>query len=174
MLIGGDEGNDGTGNDMLLMELSPMGQILRKESFGSTIGDFMSDVIDYNDGVLTAVGSVKDIHGAGDFAIFQYDFNQDSLLWTHVIGGSTYEDFRDCAVATNGDFYAMTSTYSFPTNNSNPLIIKIDNSGTILWKKKINGSSLDRAHGITATADGGHGAADLLHQHVIVRVLCIL
>lgn len=155
ILLGGNESNDGTGNDHLLLELSPMGQILSQVSFGSTNGDVLDGIIDYDNGKVTAIGNVTDIHGAGDLAVFQYDYNTDSLLWTNVIGGSTYENYRDGGKTANGDFIVMVSSYSFPSGNWNPLIIKLDDSGNVIWKKKIHGSSIDRSYGMTVTSDEG-------------------
>jgi hypothetical protein len=101
--------------------------------------------------------------GSFDYWVVKLNTNQE-IEWQRTIGGSGGDIARTiCGTADGGCLiggYSNSNISGEKTENSKGnfdcWLIKLDESGTIVWQKTIGGSSLDDLVSIKQTADGGY------------------
>jgi hypothetical protein len=88
-------------------------------------------------------------------------YSQPSIQWQESLGGSLDDAaysiqtidggyvFAGAALSTDGNIPGSNGSYDF-------WIVKMDESGTIIWNKNYGGSQSDIAQSITQTNDGGY------------------
>lgn len=104
-------------------------------------------------------GDISNLKGAADFWIIKVSDLDGSLIWERTYGGSDFESARAITNLQNGGFAIVGSAKSNNVDvNSNYgqndfWVIKISDSGNLLWEKNFGGSQLDIAYGIIETTD---------------------
>jgi len=63
--------------------------------------------------------------------------------WLGLLGGTGTDEFRACAVDSNGEIIAVGRTTSDGAGLSDCLIAKYDSSGTLLWDRTLGGAGND-------------------------------
>lgn len=58
-----------------------------------------------------------------------------SIVWKHVIGGTSYDMAGQVIRTKEGDYIVVGSTSSFGKGNYDVLIVKVSSEGEILWQK---------------------------------------
>jgi hypothetical protein len=90
------------------------------------------------------------------------------LDWSTYLGGSSYDDGFDIAVAPNDDILVTGETLNSgwgydgfaATQNSgydrfyDAFVVRLDSSGDLLWSTFLGGSRDDRGHGVAADSSG--------------------
>jgi gliding motility-associated-like protein len=187
ILIGSTLSKDGDinkqigNNDIFVALLNSSGDIIWKNTYGSSTRDDGFSIIETNDGgfILTAYVSSSDenvtgVHGtgnAGDIWVAKLDIN-GNIQWQKCYGGTDLEGYsgfwgNTAAIkqATDGGYILITNTESvdgdvFGNNrdsNWDGWIVKIDNMGNILWQKRFGGPKGDftQLRSVVETSDGG-------------------
>lgn len=86
-----------------------------------------------------------------------------SIEWQKSLGG-TGQEYGYCIKQTNDGGYIMVGESVSPvggmiTNNYGNYdcwVVKLDNTGSVQWKKSLGGSGYDRGYSVQQTADGGY------------------
>lgn len=81
-----------------------------------------------------------------------------TVQWENNIGGDN-EDFATSIQNTpDGNYIFAGGTKSFPDNHGQIdfYVVKINNSGTVLWQKRLGGTGDEIATSVQATSDGGY------------------
>ncbi len=83
--------------------------------------------------------------------------------WSHDFGGSSYQDARDVAIATDGCIYLLGSNYGTIDFGGGPLVssgyadvvvAKLDPDGHHLWSRQFGDGSQDSPGAVAVTPDG--------------------
>lgn len=158
--------NNGS-DDCWIVKLDSSGNLIWQKSFGGYGQDFAYDIIQTSDGGYVFVGYSSNIsgdvtanHGNKDCWIVKLD-STGMLIWQNSFGGSM-DDFATKIIQTQDGNYVM-SAYSYSNNgdlNNNYgqedfWVIKVSNSGNIIWQKSFGGSGLDQAYSVEQTSDAG-------------------
>ncbi len=160
-------GNHGL-NDAWLVKLSSSGNLEWQKALGGADNDYAYKVQQTTDGDYILAGSTKSIdndvlgnHGATDYWLVKLS-NSGAIVWQKVMGGNLDDWAYDVKETTEGNFIVVGYTNSNDgdvTGNqgaSDAWIIKLSNSGTILWQKTMGGSKIENSHSFQQTTDGGY------------------
>ncbi len=163
-------------HDNWVLKLDALGAIEWEKSFGFSGHDHSYDILQTEDEGLFFVGFL-DItsaradgnteklnsvtsHGVGEFWASKVDAH-GALQWRGYYGGSNNDRAHAVVQADDGGFVlaGFTESDDFDVNNSRGSydfwVVKINNSGTTVWKKSYGGTGIERAQDIAKTNDGG-------------------
>ncbi len=139
-----------------------------KRFLGGSANDVARSVKQTDDGGYIATGhsasvdgDVGDNEGDTDFWITRLDEN-GNLLWETNFGGSDEERSNDIQQTSDGGFivagHAVSSDGDVSENNGGEdyWIVKLDQSGSLVWETSLGGSDADVAQSVRQTTDGGY------------------
>lgn len=159
--------------DFWFIKLSSSGILISEKSFGYLGLDYGTTLLETKDngflitGVLDVTASngqgnakttaVK--HAGGDYWAIKTD-NSGNLLWSRYFGGSFTDTPLGVVETDANNFIIVGSSDSNDFNISDNKgtydfwVVKISNSGNLIWEKSFGGSEIDEARAITTTNDG--------------------
>ncbi|WAC03968.1 hypothetical protein N7U66_14000 [Lacinutrix neustonica] len=167
-------GNAGQ-EDYWLAKLDASGTLSWQKSFGYSGTDSGLSVIQTSDGGYLVSG-ILDVtassgegntsrntnkHAGGDYWIIKLDA-AGALQWSKYFGGLLSDTPRGIVEAENNSFIIAGSSDSADTDISNNKgsydfwVIKISNTGALLWEKSFGGGEIDEAWAITTSGDGNY------------------
>ena len=146
-------------------KLDATGNLEWRRYFGGTNNDRIFKVLQAHDGNFLLIGSsesedfdINNGNGSYDVWVIKID-TKGSMLWEKSFGGSGI-DSGHAAVKSNDGNYLIAGTaistdgdISNSKGNSDAWVIKINESGELLWEKSFGGSGFDAAWAI----DSGKG-----------------
>jgi hypothetical protein len=103
------------------------------------------------------------MHGSADCWIIKVDTN-GILLWERTLGGALLDRAYDIQPATDGGYIFAGFTYSNSDDvggnhgSSDGWLVKLDDTGAIVWQKCLGGSSNEGFYTVLQTNDGGYFA----------------
>ncbi|MDA0316778.1 MAG: hypothetical protein O2906_06375 [Bacteroidetes bacterium] len=178
-ILGSSKSNDGNvsnnsgSNDFWVAKLDASGTIVWEKSFGYIGADSAFSIIQTQDngfllsGVLDVSASDgagnnrmnMERHAGGDYWVVKIDAMGD-LQWSRYFGGTFTDTAYDSIQTQDGNFLIMGSSDSDDVDINNNKgtydfwVVKLNNTGTLLWEKSFGGTEIDEARTITSTADG--------------------
>lgn len=164
--LGGNYGLE----DGWLMRCSILGGLQQSNIYGGTSNDFFNSIQQTKDGGYILIGStwsndfdVNGNHGDSDVWVIKLNSNS-SIVWQKCLGGTSQESGIDILQSSSDGGYLLAApTYSKDGDvtehhgnllNSDYWIVKLTESGSILWQKTIGGSFTDIPKSILQTDDG--------------------
>ncbi|HLG35507.1 MAG TPA: T9SS type A sorting domain-containing protein [Bacteroidia bacterium] len=177
IVLGYSYSNDGdvTGNhggwDYWLVKVDGTGTIQWQKTLGGTMNDWAYSIEQTSDGGYIVAGSsqsndgdVTGHHGTAssfDYWLVKLD-PAGSIQWQKSLGGSSFDWAHSIKQTTDGGYiaagYSSSNDGDVTGNHSydDYWVVKLDNSGTILWQKSFGGIANDRAYSVNQTSDGGY------------------
>jgi len=160
-------GNHG-GADYWIIKLDQNGNIQWQNSYGGSGEESCYYAAQTSDGGYYAIGWTKSsdgqvtgFHGLVDYWFIRLD-NSGNLLWEKTLGGSG-KDYGGFAQQTSDGGFILTgasnSTDGQVTGNHGDYdywVVKLDQSGNILWQKSLGGTGDDDSHCVRQLSDGGY------------------
>lgn len=154
--------------DTWLAKITDTGQTLWTKTYGSNQNDWVNEVISCADGGYLMVGGTEananEVQGAGKGFIDIYMLKVDAtgnVVWQKSLGGSNLDEaFSAMQLAADGAFLVVgesNSTNGDLTENlgeKDGFVLKISNSGSLLWKKQVGGIYSDGLYAIRLSTTG--------------------
>ena len=165
-------GNHG-GADIWVVKLSSTGAIQWQRCLGGSGFDFSSALVEtLSDGFLL-LGTTRSNDGdvSGNHSNAQDDgwlvklSSAGTIEWQKCLGGSLGEAMYSLTLTNDGGCIVAGSTYSsdgdvIGQHGGNDMwVVKLNDLGTIQWKKCLGGSNEEVAFSIIKTLDGGYAVA---------------
>ncbi|MEX0313352.1 MAG: hypothetical protein AB3N18_04180 [Allomuricauda sp.] len=171
----GGDGNNGKGSYLTRhgvgefwgTKLDAYGNLQWRRYFGGTNNDRSYGVVQANDGGFVLAGAsesedfdITDPKGSYDFWVLKVSSSGD-LLWQKSFGGTGIDKAYGIAKTADNAYVVIGNTFSIDTdiskNNgeSDVWLIKIDDSGNLIWEKNYGGTAFDAAQSVNLTANGG-------------------
>ncbi|GAB1856044.1 lipoprotein [Flavobacteriaceae bacterium MHTCC 0001] len=178
-ILGYSKSNDGDvsenfGNDdFWVLKLNAVGDIIWETSLGFSGADRGYKIIQTSDNGYLAIG-VLDVtasngqgnskttaikHAGGDYWAVKLNANGE-IQWSKFFGG-TFTDTPYDVVATNDNSFIIVGSSDSNdvdiTSNKGTYdfwVVKISNSGDLIWEQSFGGSQIDEAWGIVKSNDG--------------------
>ncbi|WP_442264519.1 hypothetical protein ACSIGC_09115 [Tenacibaculum sp. ZS6-P6] len=166
--VGINEGN----SDFWFLKLNPSGDISWKKTFGFSGNDFGTSVIQTSDNGYLIIGELDvtssgglgnsrflNRHAGGDFWVIKLNASGDTE-WTKFFGGTFTDTALDVVQTDDNSFIILGTSDSTDTDITDPKgdydfwIIKISNTGNLIWEKNFGGSQIDKAAKLVKTNDG--------------------
>lgn len=164
--------NSNGGNDFWLIKTDSHGDVIWQNTIGGNGSEESVSVAQTSDGGYIIGGSsnstisgdkTENSIGGYDYWVLKLDAT-GTILWQKTIGGDL-DDKLTKVLPTNDNGYILIGTSSSSifgdkSEDSRGLkdnwIVKLNNSGSIVWDKTIGGSDDDIANDIIQTNDGGY------------------
>jgi hypothetical protein len=154
--------------DGWIIKLSWEGELQWQKSFGGSQHDIFNGVRQTNDGgyIVGGQSASDDGHlasmnlGSTDLWVLKLG-QQGELMWQKMLGGSEGELGSKVLIAENQDYFIAGSTQSNDGDVSNHYgagdfwLVRLDQSGTIIWDKTFGGYASEILDGARNSNDGG-------------------
>ncbi len=173
ILFGATESNDfditntNGSYDFWVIKVDDKGTLVWEKTYGGSGIDIAYAAVRGNDNTyivagqtISEDGDVTSSNGNSDFWVIKID-DFGNLIWQKSFGGSDFEVARSIDNTLDGGFVITgTSKSNNGDLNSNLgdndfWVIKINNSGNIVWQKNLGGSGFDFAYDVIETLTGG-------------------
>jgi len=156
------------GSDAFIIKYDSLGNKEWMLTFGGSSNELFSGVCETLDGEYVILGQTNSVtgnlenlnyHGGNDLWVLKIDAN-GNIIWNYLYGGSLDEFSKEIIPANDGGFIILANTKSDDGDVSNLIgyidawIIKIDNTGNIVWEKTYGGTNWDILRKIKSTSDG--------------------
>ncbi|MDZ4794146.1 MAG: hypothetical protein SGI83_07695 [Bacteroidota bacterium] len=160
------------GRDYWIVKLDGSGNIVWNKLLGGNYAEEAYSIVQTTDGGYIVAGYSQssangDVtgtnHGSSDYWIVKLD-NSGNIVWNKLLGGNL-TDLAYSIVQTTDGGYIVTGNSTSSANgdvtgtnhgSSDYWIVKLDNSGNIVWNKLLGGSDTDITYSIQQTTDGGY------------------
>ena len=123
------------------------------------------DTVDQFTYVLEAAARLDSSAAWGLFASATGDGGQVKLpsaqRWSRTFGGALGDQANDVCQTSDGGYMVTGGTSSFGAGGTDVYLIKLNESGAVLWTKTLGGSDEDTAISIQPTSDGGYVLAGM-------------
>lgn len=163
--IGYDVSNNYGNDDIWFCKLDSVGNIEWEKNYGGSLSDSGLDICQLDNGdFVLACGTysndydVYGYHGDQDFLVIRINSNGD-ILWTKTYGGTGFDRPKSIIKTHDDNFVVAGSTNSTDGDISNYYgsddfwIIKLDQSGNLIWEVSLGGSAQDECTNIFETSD---------------------
>ncbi|MDQ3048260.1 MAG: T9SS type A sorting domain-containing protein [Bacteroidota bacterium] len=181
--IGHTQSSDGDvslnqgGGDVWLIKTTSNGAIEWEQTFGGSAFDYGSSVVQTSDGGFVAAGysestdgNVTGNHGNGDIWIIKVS-NTGSLIWEKTFGGSLRETAQSIQQTSDGGFIvcgyseSVNGDITSGSESGEVWIIKLNNSGLLMWEHSYGGSAYESGQDIKLCSDGGFLFTGITHSN---------
>jgi hypothetical protein len=162
-------------DDFWVSKLDSSGSLSWEYTFGFAGSDTPYSIIQTNDngyllsGVLDVSASngqgdrnsASSRHAGGDYWVIKLNAN-GIKQWSNYYGGSFTDTAYDAIQTEDNGYIIIGSSDSNDVDVANNKgsydfwVIKISNTGDLVWEKSFGGSEIDEAHAISNTADGNY------------------
>ena len=168
---GNVSGNHGGGvyDDFWVVKLNSGGAMQWQKCLGGSADDFARSIEQTSDGGYIVAGetysnngNVTGNHGLYDDAWVVKLDSGGNMQWQKCLGGSSYDAANSIQQTTDGGYVVAGSSMSNDGNvtgnhgNNDFWIVKLSNTGSLLWQKCLGGSGDDEANSIHQAIDGGY------------------
>ncbi|OGF63815.1 MAG: hypothetical protein A2Y62_03460 [Candidatus Fischerbacteria bacterium RBG_13_37_8] len=142
--------------DMLLIKLNSSGNILWRRTYGGVYSETATSIVQTSDGGYLVAG-YTDSFGSGTIDALIMKLNASgNILWRRTYGGPNEDKAYSVLSTSDGAYIIAGTTKSFGAGNNDALVMKLDSSGNIQWRRTFGTAGDDGAYSITQTADGGY------------------
>ncbi len=171
--ISGDKTENGEGAfDYWIVPLDSVGTIQWQNTIGGSSFDYFKSIQQTSDGGYICGGysdsnisgdKTENSLGVWDYWVVRLDSN-GSILWQNTIGGNHYDALYSIQQTTDGGYICGGWSNSDLINDKTEAclgvadywVVKLDNSGNIIWQNTIGGNFVDELKSIQQTSDGGY------------------
>jgi len=181
--ISGDKTEPSKGQrDYWALKLDATGNILWQKSIGGSLVDRPQAAFQTMDGGYIIGGysnspisgdKTENTRGGNDYWIVKLS-DTGSVQWERTYGGSDSDVFRNMIELDNGNFlvagYSRSNISGDKNENSqgdfDGWILKLDNTGNLLWQNTIGGSGIDYPRDVVELADGNYLIASYSNSNI--------
>lgn len=155
-------------SDYWVVKLDTIGDVEWQRTYGGSETDEASSIQQTTDGGYIVAGSsrsndweVENSHYNPDLWVLKLD-SLGNIQWQINLGGDDIDKAHDVKQTPDGGFIIAgeieSITGDIPGNHglSDCAVIKLNNSGSIEWKKALGGSNWDRCYCVEPTQNGGY------------------
>ena len=156
LVIVGSTKSFGAGeNDVYLIKLDASGNVMWSKTFGGMNDDEGKSVRQTSDmGYIICGGTFSSGAGYEDVLVIKTDA-AGNLSWQRTFGGVGGESGSAIRQTPDGGYVAIGSTGSFGDGYSSVYVIRMDQSGSLVWSSTYGGLKADYGSSIEVTQDGG-------------------
>ncbi len=141
--------------NVYLLKTDASRNVIWEKNFGGSGTDLGHGLGKTNDGGFIIIGENRSVSGNKDIYLIRTDA-EGNLLWEKTFGGIV-EDAGYGVTQTSDNGFLLTGVTRTPGIEFTDLIvIKTDDSGTLLWEKRMGSAHSDGGYAVTETSDGNY------------------
>jgi len=133
------------------------------KTYGSDELDGANHVLPLEDGFLLTGFTSSFGNGGNDLWVIRTDKNREKV-WDKFYGGMHLETGHKSIKTKDGGFIILGQTYSYGSGSGDIWVLKISDSGTILWDKTYGNENLDIGTDICVSNDSGYMIVGTTHS----------
>ena len=155
-IVAGWTSSFGAGDaDLWLLKLNSDGTVAWESTVGGAADDYANAVRQTSDGGYLAAGYTYSFgSGEADAWVLKLDSN-GIVIWQKSYGDAGFEFANDIQATGDGGYVLVGAIFpSLETEDSEGWIVKLDNSGAVVWQKGVGGGSSDGFQAVQETASG--------------------
>ncbi|SJZ74746.1 delta-60 repeat domain-containing protein [Trichlorobacter thiogenes] len=142
--------------DAWVLKLDASGEVVWQKTYGGEGYDSASAIQQTADDGYIVAGFTNSFGESYDAWVLKLNAS-GNVVWQKTYGGTTDSDEAVAIQQTaDGGYIVAGTTYCFGAGNSDALIVKLSENGTIEWQKTYGGTGLESASAIQQTADLGY------------------
>lgn len=172
--VGYSESSDGDvsvnqgGGDCWVVKQNANGAIEWEKTYGGTGFDYASSIYGTSDGGYVIAGysesidgDISSAYGNGDCWILKID-NNGVIQWQSTYGGTATDNAQSIKQTNDGGYivaaYSESADGDVTGNHGGGdcWVLKLNNSGILIWQQSLGGTSYDFGQNVTQTSDGGY------------------
>jgi len=157
VVVGTTDSFEAVGQDIWLLKLNPDGTIAWQKMFDLGVSELARCVRQTSDGGYIVGGYTAADAGIADAWIVKLR-SDGSVEWEKTYGGEdwySWDIVSSLTPTSEGGYVVAGETDSFGAGNVDMWILKLSESGSVVWENAYGGIGLDRASDIQETVDGG-------------------
>ena len=104
--------------------------------------------------VMFACGAVSEVV-VSPAGLSSMNVPEDGTIWSKTYGGGDSDGATGIVACDDGGFAVCGYTWSYGSGNSDMLLVRADDQGSVLWSVTFGGAGWERANSVTGTWDGG-------------------
>jgi len=164
VILGSTESYGNGDSDIWLIKTDSYGSEEWSRTYGSGSKDIGQSILTTYDGGHL-IGYKIESFGLGGTSIglLRVDANGNEL-WTRTIGGSTAISSSSFQKVSDDQYVMVCSRFNNGNNAYDTYLIKINDSGDILWDKTYGGSNSDYGYSVINTLDSGFAILGSTHN----------
>lgn len=160
-------GNHGN-SDFWIIKISNVGNVQWKKCYGGIYSEEAQRIKPTPDGGYIIIGTthsnngdVSGKHDSFDYWVVKIDIN-GTLQWQKCLGGDSEDYGYGIDVTSDGGYivtgYTLSNNGDVSGNHGDWdfWVVKLNESGSLLWQKCLGGTSYDRSFSIQQAPDGGY------------------
>ena len=142
------------GADIYLLKIDTAGSVLWSNAYATDKEDVANAVYPTSDGGYI-IGGYSAGFGAGktDGLLMKVDSIGD-LEWSYLYGGAMEDEIQSVIESSAGEYYVSGHSYSFNTGDQDAYVLKVANTGALVWANVYGGDSNDDAYKVIETSTG--------------------
>lgn len=154
VLVGATASFGSNSLDAYVLRIDKSGTLLwsKKYNTASNSEHFRGVKITANDEILITGTDNADNFGSGDGLVMRVDIDGNEI-WKNVYGGGVNDHFHSIEELPGGNILITGSTTSYGPGNTAGYVLKLSNSGNILWDYSYGAGGTDAYNGSTLTND---------------------
>tara|TARA_B100000686_G_C16722101_1_gene935570 strand:+ start:257 stop:1723 length:1467 start_codon:yes stop_codon:yes gene_type:complete len=159
VLLGSTESQGNGGKDIWLIKVDDAGNEEWDHVYGNGSDDIGQSIIQTNDGGYM-IRYIIESYGEGNTSVglLRLDPSRQEI-WTKTIGGSKGIPGTSFQKVGNEEYIMSCSLFDNGNNAYNAYLIKINDSGDVLWDATFGDIENDQARSVVHTHDGGYAVA---------------
>jgi hypothetical protein len=154
-VVSGERRNNSTSFDVLALKLASDGDIVWQKNYGG--GGMDIGIIHQTAEDEYFITGYTYSFGVGEIDAWILKLNSNgSIIWQKTYGGVNDDSINAIQQTSDGGYLASGETASFGAGDEDLWILKLDDSGNIIWEKTYGGEDYDGASSLQKTSDGGY------------------
>ncbi len=156
-IASGGTASFGAGNmDLLVLKLDSSGTVEWKRAIGgSNYENSFCSIRQTTDlGFFIAGTTMSFGAGSSDWLLIKMD-SAGNITWNKTFGGSGDDRAASADQTTDGGYVIVGCAASFGADGQDGLIVKLDSTGDVQWKKTFGGAGTEKLSSVVQTSDGG-------------------
>ena len=150
-ILAGATNSFGAGmDDAYLVRIDGSGNEIWSAAFGTAMFDYVTSVIQTEDGGFVAAGSTN-----GDAFIFKTD-GDGNEVWTKIYGGAANDEIFSIKQTSDGGYIATGKNMSEGAGDYDIWLLKLDANGDMIWSQVYGGEKKDQGFSVSVCSDGGY------------------
>ncbi|MBK7142929.1 MAG: T9SS type A sorting domain-containing protein [bacterium] len=141
-------------HDLYIIRLDSLGDTLWAKTAGGTGTDYGRDLqVTADNGFLCVGSTTSSGAGGGDLLLVKYNQYGDQL-WSKTIGGTAADEGWSIRATSDSNYIICGTTSSTGAGYADLWLVKVDESGNLLWSKTFGGVGGESGMAVRETWDG--------------------
>ena len=156
VMAGFSTSNTNSSKDLLIMRTDSEGNIEWQSLYGDTRDEIANSISSASDGGFIIAGEITNENTGNSSCYLLKVNNNGEFEWDRSFGGSLNDQGFFLISANDGGFVITGVTRSQSDSSGDLWLIKVNNTGEILWEKTFGGENFESGRSLQQTSDDGY------------------